>query len=359
MRLGIIGLPNSGKTTLFNAVTGGSFETSAVSSGQFEVNTSVVEVPDERVDTLGKMVNAKKKVYATITYTDIGGLDKGIGQGGLKGQLRNELAAADGFLHVVRVFESATVPHPYTDVNPQRDVELLDNEFILMDLVSIENRLDRLADEMRVKGKKAVSAVSEEIAHLESLKTFLESGKPLRDMGLSPDEVKPLKGFGFLSLKPVLIVLNIGDEAKDPASILEYDHAHSQIVGIQAALEAELSQLDQETADMFMEEYGITELSASRVISLSYGLLNIHSFLTAGEKEVRAWTIPLGASAVEAAGAIHTDLAQGFIRAEVIAYDDYVRLGGEKEAKAQGKMRLESKDYIVQNGDVMVIRHNS
>lgn len=359
MRLGIIGLPNSGKTTLFNALTGGNYETSAVGGKQFHVNTAVVNVPDPRIDVLEKMYSAKKKVYATITYSDIGGLDKGINDGGLSGQFRNELAQVDGFVHVVRAYRSDTVPHPYETVNPQRDLEMLDAEFLLADLVAVEKRLERVQNDLRVKGKKADNNLADELPMLEALKVHLEADKPLRDFDFTPEQRRMIGGFGFLSLKPVLIVLNQGDDVRPEDTTVKYAYRHAQHIGIRAALEAELAQLPPEDAQMFMEEYGVTELSAHKVIALSYDLVGIHSFLTAGEKEVRAWTIPLGATAYEAAGAIHGDIQQGFIRAEIIPYDVLIAEGSEKAVKAVGKMRLESKEYVVQNGDIIVFRHSS
>ncbi len=360
MRLGIIGLPNSGKTTIFNALTGASLATGAVTSGQFEVHTEVVDVPDPRVDALSKLYNPKKTVYARVTYTDIGGLDKGIGEGGLKGQFRNELAQLDGFIHVIRAFESDVVPHPYETVDPQRDLDALDNEFLLADLVSVETRISRLNDELRVKGKRADPGIPDELALMERFKTQLEDEKPLRDMtDLSDDDMKAVRGFGFLTLKPVLVVINMGDEVIDVDKVIRYDHKHSTIVGLQGGLEAELAQLDPEDAEMFMEEYGITELSAAKVIGLSYELMAIQSFFTVGEDEVRAWSVAIGATAPEAAGAIHSDLQKGFIRAEVMRYEDLLDAGSEAALKAAGKLRLEGKEYVVKDGDIVHIRHSS
>lgn len=359
MRLGIIGLPNSGKTTLFNALTGSRYETSAVSSGQFEVNTAVVNVPDARLDVLEAMYKSKKKIQATITYTDIGGLDKGIGtSGGLSGAFRNELQQVNGFVHVVRAFENNTVPHPAGSVEPQRDLNIVDGEFLLLDLLTVENRLSKIEAEIKLKGKRADKILADELPVLERIKAHLETDRPLRDMHFEPEERKLIGGFGFLTLKPVLIVLNLGDEGGDAADMVRYDYSHAKHIGIQAALEAELAQLDADDRAMFMEEYAITDLSANRVIAMSYELLNIQSFLTAGEKETRAWSIPVGATAYEAAGAIHTDIQKGFIRAEVIPYEALVEAGSERDAKANGKMRLESKDYVVQDGDVIVFRHS-
>ena len=359
MQLGIIGLPNSGKTTIFNALTGGNYETSAASTGQFDVNTATVNVPDERIDTLSGIYKPKKTIYANITYADIGGLDKGIGEGALSGQFRNELAQVDGFVHVVRAFENEMVPHPYNEVNPANDIEAIDNEFLLMDLLSIESRLERIDSELRLKGKKADPNLASEKPLLERLKAQLETDQPLRNLELSDNELKMIRGFGFLTLKPVLVVLNMGDEAFDPAEKVKLEYEKSALVGIQGALEAEISQLDAEDAGMFMDEYNITELSRSKVIRLSYELMGIQSFFTVGDDEVRAWSLDKGSTAPEAAGAIHTDLQKGFIRAEVFTYDDLMELGSENAIKSAGKHRLEGKEYIVQDGDIVNIRHSS
>ncbi len=359
MRLGIIGLPNSGKTTIFNALTGNSLSTNAASSGQFTVITEIVDVPDPRVDALSTLYHPEKTTYARITYCDIGGLDKGIGEGGLKGQFRLELSQVDGFLHIVRAFESDTVPHPYVTVDPQRDVEALDAEFILADLLIVEARLERLQGEIRSKGKNVDKAVPIELAIMERFKAHLENEKPLRDLDLSDYEEKLARGFGFLTRKPVMVVLNIGDEMLDPEEILQYRHERSLIVGLQGALEAELSELDPEDAATFMEEYGVTELSASKVVKLSYDLMRIQSFFTIGTDEVRAWSIPVGATSLDAAGSIHTDLQKGFIRAEVMHVNDLLELGSEAAIKSAGKMHLEGRDYVVQDNDILCIRSSN
>jgi len=359
MRLGIIGLPNSGKTTIFNALTGGNYETSAASTGQFEVNTATVNVPDERIDKLHEMYNPKKTTYTNITYADIGGLDKGIGEGALAGQFRNELAQVDGFLHVIRNFENNMVPHPHNEINPADDLEAIDGEFLLMDLVSVETRLDRIENELRVKGKKADPNLVTEKPLFERLKEQLENEQPLRNLDLTEDELKTIRGFGFLTLKPVLVVINMGDEAVDPSTLITLPYDKAALVGIQGALEAEIAQLDEEDAEMFKEEYGIKELSRSKVIRLSYDLMGIESYFTVGPDEVRAWSFPAGATAPQAAGVIHSDLEKGFIRAEVFTYDDLMELGSEAEIKNKGKHRLEGKEYIVKDGDIMNIRHSS
>jgi hypothetical protein len=356
MKLGIIGLPNSGKTTIFNALTGSTIETSAATSGQLEVHTAVVSVPDERIDRLSKMYNPKKTIYTQVTYVDIGGLDKGAAEGGLKGQFRNELSQLDGVLHVVRAFDDPNVPHPYTTVDPQRDLETLDSEFLLADLVSIEGRLGKIEDDLRRKGRTVEQGVHAEKETLERMKAALENDQRLRDLDFTEAELKPLKGFGFLTLKPTLVVLNCGDEAKDAAALLRYNHAQSGIVSLQGRIESELAQLAPEDAEIFMAEYGITELSASRVIRLSYELLHIQSFFTVGQDEVRAWSVAIGATAPEAAGAIHSDLQKGFIRAEVMAYADLIEAGSEAALKQTGRLRLEGKEYIVKDGDIVHIR---
>ena len=354
MRLGIIGLPNSGKTTIFNALTHSNLPTGAGSSGQMEIHTAVVNVPDERIDRLSAMYKPKKTIYTQVTYVDIGGLDKGVSEGGLKGQLRNELAQLDGFVHVARAFEDENVPHPYGDVDAKRDVETLDTEFILSDLLSVENRLGKIDDELRRKGRTTEAAILGEQEVLLRIKEALESERPIRDLGLTEAEIKPLKGYGFLTLKPTLIVLNV-DEAS-AGTTMTYEHEKSGVISLQGKIEAELAQLPPEDAEIFMEEYGITELSAAKVIRMSYEIMDIQSFFTVGPDEVRAWNVAVGATAPEAAAAIHTDLQKGFIRAEVMAYDDLIELGSEQAMKQAGKLRLEGKEYVVKDGDIVHIR---
>ena len=358
MRLGIIGLPNSGKTTLFNALTGSDIETMAGAGGRFEIHTAVVNVPDKRVDNLSAMYQPKKTTYTQVTYVDIAGLDKGAAEGGIKGQFRQELSQVDGFVHVVRVFDDDTVPHPYVDIDPARDVEMLDTELLLTDLVSVESRLERLNNEVRVKGKNVDKSITSELDLMEQLKDHLEAEKPLRTVGLTPEQEKSLRGYGFLTQKPVLVVLNLGEDLRDPADILTYDHPHTQLAGLQGKIEAEIAQLDDEDAALFMEEYNISERGADKVIRLSYELMAIQSFFTVGEDEVRAWSVEIGATAPEAAGAIHSDLQKGFIRAEVMTCNDLLAAGSESALKSAGKVRLEGKEYIVKDGDIVHIRFN-
>lgn len=356
MRLGIIGLPNCGKTTIFNALTGSSLATGVVSGGRFEVHTAVVNVPDSRVDRLSALYKPRKTTYSQVTYVDIAGLDKGVAEGGLKGQFRNELAQVDGFLHVVRAFTDDAVPHPYETIDPARDLDILDAEFLLTDLITVENRLAKLQAEQRVKGRTVDAAVLAEAELMALFKAQLEAERPLRDLELTPDQLKAVRGYGFLTLKPVLVVVNTGEN--QPDVVLTYDHARTRVVSLQGKIEAEIAQLDPADAALFMAEYGIAERSAARVIRLSYELLAIQSFFTVGEDEVRAWSIPVGATAPEAAGVIHSDLQKGFIRAEVMKYDDLIAAGSEAALKAAGKLRLEGKDYVVQDGDIVHIRFN-
>ncbi len=357
MKLGIVGLSQSGKTTIFNALTNSTLPTGAgSSSGQFEIHTAVVNVPDARVEKLKAMFNPKKTTYTQVTYVDIGGLEKGIGEGGLKGEFRNQLAQLDGFLHVVRAFKDENVPLPYETIDPQRDVEVLDGEFLLTDLVMIEARLEKIDAELKRKGKTVDKIILDEQEMMQRLKAHLDENKPLRDLGLTEDEMKPYKGYGFLTLKPVLIVVNSDENTGDVT--VDYPHQLSTVVALMAKIEAELSQLDPDDAAMFQEEYGITELSAAKVIRLSYELMSIQSFFTVGEDEVRAWSVSIGATAPQAAGEIHSDLQRGFIRAEVMAYDDLIAGGSEAALKATGKFRLEGRDYVVKNGDIVHIRSN-
>ena len=355
MRLGIIGLPQSGKTTLFNALTRGHAPTGTI-SGRLEVHTAVVDVPDRRVDALSAMFKPKKTIYAKVTYSDIAGLDGSAGRSGISGTLLNQLSQVDGYIHVVRCFEDENVPHPNGRVDPQRDLAIMDGEFLLNDLIAVERKLERLADERRKGGGRDKATIDREVALFERLAEALNAEQVLRDIELSAEEEKALSGFGFLSRKPALVVLNLAENQPEPA--IHYQHARTQVVSLQCKLEMDLAQLPPEEMAVFLQEYGISEPSLNRVIRLSYDLLGLQSFFTVGPDEVRAWTVRRGATAPEAAGEVHSDLQKGFIRAEVVAYEDLTALGGINEAKAKGKLRLEGKEYIVQDGDVVTIRFN-
>ncbi len=355
MQIGIVGLPNSGKTTIFNALTGQSRPTSAVTATKLEISTGTVDVPDARVDGLADIYKPRKKIYAKVTYSDVAGLEKGVGRGGLAGPLRNQISQMDAFLHVVRLFEDSMIPHPEGSINPERDINILDTEFILSDLVAIEKRLERLQSDLKKTGKEREAALKEQELLLR-LKESLEAETPIRDLDLTPEEEHLLRSFGFLSQKPVLILLNTGDETRDPAEFVTYNHRRSALAALQGKLEMEIAQMEPEDAATFLQEFDIAEPGRSRIIRLSYDLLGLQSFLTAGEDECRAWTIRRGATAVEAAGVIHTDLARGFIRAEVFNYHDLIELGSEAAVKAHGKFHLEGKDYVVRDGDILNIR---
>jgi GTP-binding protein YchF len=358
MQLGIIGLPTSGKTTLFNALTGSDQPTRAASSGKMEVHAAAVNVPDPRLDNLADLLGPPRRVAAQITYVDIGGLGGSERGSGLSGQLRNQLEQMDGLMHVVRAFEDPTVAHLAGGVDPQRDLETLDEEFVLADLMLVENRLERIREEMG-KGKKGDRAeLSREQATLERLRAVLEEGFLLRDESLEESELDVLRGYGLLTLKPVIVVLNMSGETRDPSELVSYDHARSTILTMRGRLEMEIAQLDAEDAAEFMAEYGLEELVRQRVIRESYALLGLQTFFTFNEDEVRAWSIPVGATAVEAAEAVHSDIARGFIRAEVAHYDLVVEESGWSELKAAGKLRVEGKDYVMQDGDVMLVRFN-
>ena len=353
MKLGIIGLPQSGKTTIFNALTRGHAPTTA-SAGRMEVHTAVVDVPDPRVDRLSALFKPKKTIYAKVTYADIAGLEGGAAKSGLSGSLLNQLTQMDGLIHVVRCFENVNVPHPSGNVDPARDVSAMDTELLLNDLIAVERKLERLTEE-RKKGGTDKVLNERQTALFQRLHETLSSETPLRQAAISAEEDKLLSGFGLLTRKPLLLLLNLGEGQPAP----EVKPAHPcPVVSLQGKLEMEIAQLPPEDAALFMQEYGIQELSLNKMISLSYDLLELQSFFTVGDDEVRAWTVKRGATAHEAAGEIHTDLQKGFVRAEVVAYQDLVDLGGLAEARAKGKLRLEGKDYVVQDGEIVHIRFN-
>ena len=361
MQIGIVGLPNSTKTTIFNALTHSQVETTPYTTGQVETHTAVVPVPDPRVDRLSALFRPHKTTYARIQYSDIAGLRVGIGQdGGLSGPLLNTVAQNDALLHVVRTFEDERVPHPNGSVDPARDLTALDFEFLFSDLLIVERRMERLAHDLSRKGAYAGrQADQQELDLLARVRDALEQETPVRDLDLTPEEEKRLRGYQFLSAKPVQVVLSVGDDGDDaPDTYLTYPHRRSAVTCLHGALEMEIAALDSQEAELFLAEYGIQEPGLKRMIRLSYQLLGLQSFFTVGEDEVRAWTIPQGASAVEAAGAIHSDLARGFIRAETVGYADLVAAGSMAEARKQGRVRLEGRDYVVQDGDVLAIRFN-
>jgi GTP-binding protein YchF len=359
MRLGIIGLPQSGKTTIFNALTRGDRPVGPAhmtGGGRFEVQTAVVPVPDERVDVLSRMFKPRKTIYAQVTYADIAGVEASGEKGGFSGPLLNQLTTMDGLLHVVRAFDNPTVPHPQGAVDARRDLAAVDGELLLNDLLAVERKLERLAEEAHKGIVKDKGLHAQELALFNQIKEALDAGRPLRDLELAPADEKLLSSYQLLTRKPLLVVFNTGDEQPDPASLPSGTHTRSGAVLLQGKLEMEIAQLPPDEAAIFLQEYGIAEPSLNRMIKLSYDLLGLESFFTVGEDEVRAWTVRRGAVAPEAAGEIHTDLQKGFIRAEVASYDDLTRAGGYPELKAQGKLRLEGKEYVVKDGDILNIR---
>jgi GTP-binding protein YchF len=356
MRLGIIGLPQSGKTTVFNALTRGHAPTGAmIGGGRFEVHTGVVTVPDPRVDSLSAMFHPRKTIYAQVTYADVAGIESNPSQHGeLKGPLLAELRQMDGLLHVVRAFEDPAVPHPLGSVDPARDVTAMDSELLINDLITVERKLERLEDELRKGGVKDKALAQKEVELFRKLHAHLQEDKAVRDLDLASEEERALSGMGLVTQKPMLILWNLGEGQKEPAP--RAPRRRYATAGIQGKLEMEIAQMAPEEMATFLKEYKIEEPGLNRVIRLSYDLLGLQSFFTVGEDEVRAWTVRRGALAPEAAGVVHTDMQKGFIRAEVVHYDDLTALGGMAEARTKGKLRLEGKEYPVKDGDVLNIR---
>lgn len=364
MRLGIVGLPLSGKTTFFNAVTRGHAQTGAFGS-HAQPNIGVVQVPDERVDRLAELYRPKKKTYATIEYVDFPAASEAFGKGqGLGGRFFNELARMDALLGVIRAFQDDTVPHPEGSVDPDRDIATLELELAFADLAIIERRLHRLETEIRSLRAGERDRPQRILELLRRLQAGLESEVPIRAQSLTEDDVSLLEGSQFLSAKPLLLVLNIGEDDLPRRAAIEstyrerYRATNRDVVAMCAKFEAELNELSPEEAAAFRAEVGVTESGAAQAIRASYALLGLISFLTAGPDECRAWTVRAGATAPEAAGKIHSDLQRGFIRAEVIRFEDLVAAGNEAEARKRGLVRTEGKGYIVQDGDVLHILFN-
>jgi ribosome-binding ATPase len=354
MKAGIIGLPSVGKTTIFNVLTHGKAAAGGAASRRLEPNVGIVKVPDARLDFLASKFNPEKTTYATVEFVDVQGLVRGKGQDMALAPVRS----VDALIHVVRVFESESVPHSEGSVDAERDKRNLDYELMLADIASIEKRTERLEKDLK-KIKNA--ALEKELAYLLRAKAWLESEKPLREMEVSSDEKKLVKGFAFLSEKPMIYVENIGEDRLDR---LRHPHAHGTLrpnteqTIICGKLEAEMAELPAEELKSFLSDYGLAESGAERLIRTTYRLLGLISFFTVGEEECRAWTIPYGTNAQNAAGVIHTDLADHFIRAEVCHYDDFLKYGTMQALKEQGLLRLEGKEYPVKDGDIMTIRHS-
>jgi len=357
MKTAIIGLPMVGKTSLFTILTGVHQETRI---GSTSARTGVAKVPDARLEELGRLFEPKKLTHATVEYVDMPSISKE--------NLRDpsyvaSLRVVDAFAHVLRLFADETVPHEKGSVDPARDLEDVETELILSDFVVVEKRMERLdKDRKKIRNPE----FDKEFELLERCKAALEDNRPLRQLEFDPDDEKRIRGFQFLSQKPMLYVLNLGeaDASKLHERETEYregvlaGRAHTAVTAVCGKIEAELAELPREEQRDYLASYGLQESGLERLISATYSLLGLMSFLTAGEDECRAWTIPVHSTAVKAAGAIHSDFEKKFIRAEVVNWKTMIDLGGYSGARDKGQLRLEGKEYIVKDGDVLVIRHS-
>ena len=357
MKLGIVGLPNVGKSTLFNAITKAGAEAANYPFCTIEPNVGVVAVPDERLKVLKDMYNAKKTIHTTIEFYDIAGLVKGASRGeGLGNKFLGHIREVAAIVHVVRCFDDPNVVHVDGKINPASDIDTINMELILSDMELLERRITKTT-----KNLKGDKSLQKELDILNKVNDFLGEGKSARAMELTDEEAEFVKSLDLLSYKPVIYVANVSEEdaaAEDNEYIAQVrkiaDEEGSDVVVVCAGIEAEISELDDEEKAMFLEELGIAESGLDKLVKASYHLLNLISFLTAGEPEVRAWTVTRGTKAPQAAGKIHTDFEKGFIRAETIAYDKLIECGGNlATAKEKGLIRSEGKDYVVKDGDVM------
>jgi GTP-binding protein YchF len=360
-----VGHARSGKTTVFNSLTRGDAETGGY--GGLTVNTGVVKVPDMRLTRLTELFKPRREVPADVTYVDLPApatTAEGEPHQDIPADQLARLRNADALLHVVRVFESDSVPHPLLSVDPARDIEQLELEFTLADLGVVEKRLEKLKQSGRHGTAAEREANEREEVVLQRILPALVDGRPIRDLGLDEDESLRIRGFRFLTEKPVLVLLNVGEADIPRADPLvagmagSNTRAHTEFAQMSARIEMEIGQLDEEEAQVFREDLGLEGSSMERVIRASYHLLGLISFFTAGDDETRAWTVPRGATAVDAAGTIHSDLARGFIRAEVIGWEQLLELGSMAEARRQGVLRSEGKTYEVQDGDVIEVLFN-
>jgi GTP-binding protein YchF len=361
MKVAIIGIPKSGKTTIFNALTKGKAEVAAYSP-TLAPNTGVAKVPDYRLTMLEGVFQPKKTVPAEVSYIDIAGSLKGFGKEGPGGEFLNYLTTADALLQVVRAFEDDNVPHPEGSIGLKRDIVTLDLELAISDLAIMERRLDKLETSLKAtKAAERDSYLKEQLL-LQKVKAEIEKDIPIRLQGLATEEHKMLANYQFLTAKPMLVVLNIGEDQISQASQLEGDisslYPQFAVVALCGKLEMELAQLSDAEAEEFREAMGLSKPALDRVIDLSYGLLGLVSFFTTVSSELKAWTIPGGTPAPKAAGKIHSDIERGFIRAEVISYGDLESCGNLAEARKRGLLRTEGKNYIIQDGDVVTFLFN-